>query len=90
MKKLTELMTCFSISAALVFSACSVPDYSNSDGTEAGKNSAVSNTDYSSYSFSAMDVGSDFMRGVDASEVAALEELGQKWYDSDDTEKDLF
>ena len=37
-----------------------------------------------------MDVGSDFMRGVDASEVAALEELGQKWYDSDDTERDLF
>lgn len=32
----------------------------------------------------------EYMRGVDASEVKALEECGIKFYDSDNTEKDVF
>jgi len=35
-------------------------------------------------------LSSDYMRGVDASEVKALEECGIKFYDSDNTEKDVF
>lgn len=74
------------------FSAsCKAPEYSdNADDIKPGSNAELSFTDYSSYSIHAMNVSDDFMRGVDVSEVAALEELGQKWYDSDNIEKDLF
>lgn len=74
------------------FSAsCKAPEYSdNADDIKPGSNAELSFTDYSSYSIPAMNVSDDFMRGVDVSEVAALEELGQKWYDSDNIEKDLF
>ncbi|MBQ7537819.1 MAG: glycosyl hydrolase 53 family protein [Treponema sp.] len=74
----------------LLFASCSLPEYADqADDIKAGSNASISLKNYD-YSLSAMNVSSDFMRGVDVSEVAALEELGQKWYDSDNTEKDLF
>lgn len=80
------------ICSVLLFSSCDVPEYS-AETVTAGSNTGKSFTDYNSYSITPIDsskVGSDFMRGVDVSEVEALEELGQKWYDSDNTEKDVF
>ena len=91
MKKTCAIKTLLlGLAFSMMILSCDTPDFPSSKAVEPGTNSSIEFTDYSSYNISTMDVQSDFMRGVDASEVQALEELGQKWYDSDNTEKDLF
>lgn len=46
--------------------------------------------DYSLYIPAVPDISDDFIRGVDASEVLALENSGVKYYDYDGTEADVF
>ncbi|MBR0487793.1 MAG: glycosyl hydrolase 53 family protein [Treponema sp.] len=75
---------------ALILNSCEEPQTPDSSHVEPGEETGIVFTDYSSYSVSAMNVNSDFMRGVDVSEVAALEELGQKWYSDDNRQKDVF
>lgn len=75
---------------ALILNSCEEPQTPDSSHVEPGEETGIEFTDYSSYSVSAMNVNSDFMRGVDVSEVAALEELGQKWYSDDNRQKDVF
>ena len=58
---------------ALILNSCEEPQTPDSSHVEPGEETGIVFTDYSSYSVSAMNVNSDFMRGVDVSEVAALE-----------------
>lgn len=76
------------LSLAVIFSSCGTPEYSG-EGKLPGQSSSDF-TDYSSYKITPADVSSDFMRGVDASEVKALEECGIKFYDDNDCQKDVF
>ena len=76
--------------AAATLISCTVPTFPGSAAVKPGEVTGVELSDYSSYSIQAADVNQSFMRGVDMSEVKALEELGQKWYDSDNTQKDVF
>lgn len=88
-KNLFIACSILSFAAVLCFTSCGTPSYPSTEVTP-GSDLSVTLTDYSAYSFSAANVNSDFMRGVDASEVLALEECGQKWYDSDNLQKDVF
>ncbi len=85
MKK-TKLITALALGSFL-FVSCSTPEYTATDNTAAGN---IDFTDYTSYSIAPASVGDDFMRGVDASEVKALEELGIKFYDENNCPKDIF
>ncbi len=76
------------LSLAVIFSSCGSPEYPG-EGKLPGQASSEF-TDYSSYKISPAEVSSDFMRGVDASEVKALEECGIKFYDDNDCQKDVF
>ncbi len=86
--KISAVTAAFALTAA--FASCTVPSYPSDSSVVPGQNMSKEFTDYSGYNISAADVSKDFMRGVDASEVAALEELGLKFYDEDNSEKDVF
>lgn len=88
-KNLFTTCSILSVAAVLSFTACKTPSYPSTDVTP-GSNGTLELTDYSAYNFSAANVSSEFMRGFDASEVKALEECGQKWYDENNLEKDIF
>ena len=74
---------------ALFAASCSLPAYNSETPVYPGMSNS-SFTDYSSYSIQAAEVDDDFIRGVDASEVKALEECGIKFYDDNNSEKDAF
>lgn len=74
---------------ALFAASCSLPAYNSETPVYPGMSNS-SFTDYSSYSIQSAEVEDDFIRGVDASEVKALEECGIKFYDDNNSEKDVF
>lgn len=91
MKKTITVITS-ALVMALILSACSTPTYPSSDSVKPGSSSAVTQNEYSELTINPVNatLGSSYMRGIDASEVRALEENGQKFYNSDDGEQDVF
>lgn len=73
--------------AAVLFASCTVSSYPSSDSKAA---SGTAFTAYDSVTVNAVDasLSGDFMRGVDCSTVYEIEQLGGKYYDEDNTQKD--
>lgn len=92
-KDLNKKIQCGLASVMMIFglTSCGTPSYPATDVIP-GKNNEVTLTDYETLSIAPVNttLGSDYIRGIDASEVKALEELGIKFYDSDNVEKDVF
>ncbi|MBQ4553723.1 MAG: glycosyl hydrolase 53 family protein [Spirochaetaceae bacterium] len=72
--------------------ACSEISYPENLAVKPGSVAGKTFTEYEDLNIQpvAASLSEDYMRGVDASEVKALEECGLKFYDSDNTEKDVF
>ena len=72
--------------------ACSEITYPENLAVKPGSVAGKTFTEYEDLNIQpvAASLSEEYMRGVDASEVKALEECGIKFYDSDNTEKDVF
>lgn len=82
------------VAILLVFSitACNEITYPENLAVKPGSVAGKTFTEYEDLNIQpvAASLSEEYMRGVDASEVKALEECGIKFYDSDNTEKDVF
>lgn len=82
------------VASLLVFSitACNEITYPENLAVKPGSVAGKTFTEYEDLNIQpvAASLSEEYMRGVDASEVKALEECGIKFYDSDNTEKDVF
>ena len=91
MKKIIlHILICFLI--VFTFTACGEITYPENMAVKPGSVASKTFNEYDDLSIKPVSAAlpSDYMRGVDASEVKALEECGIKFYDSDNTEKDVF
>lgn len=91
MKKYKYLVFIF-VSAILTYSSCDIPSYTTDTYVAAGSTNLVQHNEYQPLVIPAVDVSlsSSFMRGVDASEVKALEENGIIFYDEANHAQDAF
>jgi len=76
---------------ASVFTSCEAPGYPETEVTP-GTSGNTELTSYDALTISPVNaaLGADYMRGIDASEVRALEECEVKFYDENNQEKDVF
>ncbi len=74
-----------------IMMSCGVPSFPENK-TVPGGNSSVEQNTYGSITINPVNatLSEDYMRGVDASEVKALEEAGVVFYDEDNSQKDVF
>ena len=79
------------ITIVALFASCDLPHYPENNIVP-GSNASIEQNAYSPLTIAPVNASlpSDYMRGIDASEVKALEEAGFVFYDEDNSQKDVF